>query len=481
MGTIPPPANYDWLVHLDRQLTSPLELLHVSALKPHELTQEFKDPSAAVQPFSHRVPWFDDDLASVMTLSHRLYRFFEFVETRSRTATMPPPPLPPGNIVTTSITTAPVNGTTASITVGPVGPPPPIVPPFPTSGLTAGGMPWSIQPGSVLVVDTGVNQENVRVTAVTANSFTANFYLNHTAPFPVYLTTTGDRIPGKINVNTIFDTPFANAGDPSSFSALCDPSTANSSSFAAADVANLYSQLVGIPAAPGPGILGQRTPGDTTTVPAVPPGIPSSKDSPFWGYGCGTYPAGDTQYPSQVPAPAFFGINNTFLKAYTPGSAGNTPRLLEVPASGAASMTTPPWNKFQLLNKIFNNITTRSNVFAVYVTVGFFEVIDDTVRPMKLGAEIGRSENRNIRHRMFAIVDRTSLKAPTPITSLSAAVAQGTQVATVGTLSGVVPAAAKSAANSSNAMDDPDRFFSRHRRRYSLPGGGHRDSYTQRD
>jgi hypothetical protein len=56
------------------------------------------------------------------------------------------------------------------------------------------------------------------------------------------------------------------------------------------------------------------------------------------------------------------------------------------------------------------HITTTSNVFAVYWTVGYFEVVDETVRPVRLGAEIGRSENRHIRNRFFAIVDRSGLK-----------------------------------------------------------------------
>lgn len=279
--------SFDWLTHLDRPLVSPMELLQVSSFKPHELTQQFINATKQVDTstgskFQHRVPWTN--------VSTRLYRAFEFLETKSRL------------------------------------------------------------PGTQL----------------------------------------GGRIPGKININTIWD--------PEVFRALCDAQTSNSAGgfgVAANDVDAVYSAMVA-----------QRTP--NAPIGAPTPAL-SANDQPFQGMAAGydtnvaVGPAGAQYQPGDGRSGAGgIGLQNTLL---APGASSKL--LFEGPGTAA---TQHPYLRAMLLNKIYNNTTTRSNVFGVWLTVGFFQVSNtSTTPPPTLMGEWGLASGQNIRHHMFCIVDRSAL------------------------------------------------------------------------
>jgi hypothetical protein len=353
-GTPPPDNTYppfDWLVHLDRPLVSPVELLHVSAYKPHELMQQFVTGDLPNQRFTHRVPWLDEDLAGTNPpQSHRLYRALEFLGTRNQTAGM-----------MTAVTTSPE----------PIAAPGPdqVVRPRATAGRTTTGGSWRIEVGAALVIDRGLpSEEVVRVKTVAPLPpadpvrFTADFLKPHAAHFTITPTTISERVPGRINLNTVWD--------EETFQALCDPQPSNS--FNADTVSAVFKRLK-----------------DARTVGGE---VPGAGDRPFRSLATGLTPYDDPQL-------ATGGIQDTLLR-----SAGGQ-LLFAVPGE------THPYATTELLTKIFNNVTVRSNVFAVWLTVGFFEVTDETSRPVQLGAELGRAEGRYVRHRMFALVDRSVLAA----------------------------------------------------------------------
>jgi hypothetical protein len=184
-------------------------------------------------------------------------------------------------------------------------------------------------------------------------------------------TSLGGRIPGKININTIWD--------PETFQALCDAQASNNTSFTAADVSSIYTA-----------VTGQRTKGVG--------GTPSATDQPFIGMAAGTNAAtAGTQYPNGT------GMANTLL---APGGAQG--RFLFEGSAGA----THPYLRAMLLNKIYNNVTTRSNTYAVWLTTGFFTVAPTGTNPAQLQAEWGLSQGINIRHHMFAVIDRTQIGMP---------------------------------------------------------------------
>lgn len=374
--------RFDWYVHHDRKLISPIELTHVAAVAPHLVTQRFiHTVGANTIRQGHTAPWFDDR----DTINPATGLPGPKVHVQALTANPPMPPNPP----------------TASVRL--------------YRAL-----------------------ELIRVGDRTIEM--------------AY----GGRELGKVNINTIWDKAV--------FDAVCDAVTtpnvySSASNFTQADVDSAWAMLttnlnmtartpyLNIPVASTPG-------GAPVVQPYSVPGVPyfqiTELDLPFWGMGAphaqlsGQYspvapldrPIGNPSAPGNAfasPAVSYVvneGIDATLFRGIQPSNTASPAvpnpkrsRIFEAESQFdfTASNPTPavrsPVLERSLLSKVFEHFTTRSNVFAVYMTVGYFEVIDDSVRPERLGDEMGVlrdangliAENKAMRHRMFAIVDRTQL------------------------------------------------------------------------
>jgi hypothetical protein len=509
---------HDWLVHFDRDLISPMELLQVSSYKQHELTQQFMvdrnsdgDLTDANEPFQQHVDWFDRRTAAGST--NRLYRIFDYLQVRNRMAGTSQVTIPTLAVIQPDPANAPgyyefTVPTTAWFYPGatPAGP-----------GLN-GGL-WQIVPGVCMAASTTAGAASTS-TAVRVVS-TRPGPMGTTVPTPVTPTTftvflppglrpgaglaftsftltyLDGRVPGKVNINTVTDIevfrslcdaspgnafnpplPFPipavpapppynlpagttslimPAGSPVAFAAgaisgnshgvnwtvgagsfleFNDPIDGRETVIVTGPVVDASGMGTGpftipitavdanlTPIPGGTQLRHHRYPGNpfpiavdnvsTTFVKLVAArdGTLTGVPRPFVGFSAGGIAAGDTQYPNG------FGIQDTFFR---PDPTSATGAGLFENIGGVH-----PQRSHELITKIANNVTTRSNVFAVWMTVGYFEmqsedlngngILDageDTngnlqIDHVYLGREIGRADGQHVRHRMFAIIDRS--------------------------------------------------------------------------
>jgi hypothetical protein len=366
-------TSFDWLTHLDRILVSPLELINVSAVKPHGLTRWFQNAPAgfsaqtlSTNPSPHLAQWTKGD--------GRLYRFFEFATTGSfqdgyavggrvpgkiNVNTMGPQDL---EVFRAIVDAQQGNTFYQGVNIAPNG------------ATVAGGT-------------------NVRITTTTPHGLVAGqtVTISGVAPLTQY--------NGQFTIIAPVTATTFTVSNPAATQPPLPPSGGGTASGSDATVADtLYSLL-----------FNYRTPF----------GIPTEEDNPFYSLATGHAQGFD------LLSPTARSLDNTLLRVRIGGAGAgqvDPQRMLEptYPSLTAPNGPYPfgtqqpamyhPYQRYELLNKIMKNLTVRSNVFAVFMTVGFFEVRDDTSIPVKLGAEIGRSENRQVRHRAFAIVDRTNLQ-----------------------------------------------------------------------
>ncbi len=210
------------------------------------------------------------------------------------------------------------------------------------------------------------------------------------------------REPGRININTMFDDGTTWAAVMNDRDHLTGALVYN----ARAHFDKVWRSRHG---AAGPGI-GQLT---------FQPDFPSFYPAPFRSYnGHGVLAPGlrpdigQTLLRPDPDNPA-----RPLLAAQTPNDPGagtlGPPPTPYLDGDRAALL------RYQPLQKIGNTLTTRSNVYAVWITVGYFEMIPAVNAPGQtvprrwhpegflLGPELGLDDGTVVRHRAFFMIDRT--------------------------------------------------------------------------
>jgi len=117
-------------------------------------------------------------------------------------------------------------------------------------------------------------------------------------------------------------------------------------------------------------------------------------------------------------------VNVSLLRATGPDPDASSVPLLADPSQLPGEYRDPnrnPYFAYQRLSRVSNLVTTRSNVYAVWITVGYFEVSPaNPVPPLPpaqyralypdgywLGRELGSDTGEIRRHRAFYLIDRS--------------------------------------------------------------------------
>jgi hypothetical protein len=387
-------APFDWLVHFDRPLVNQLELLHVQACKPHEVSQFTSQPNNNAMSFGYTAhlgtaQWFGVTAAGL-----------------------------PG--FDTSTTTNPNrltnNGLFRALEVLRVKPW--------MYGVGAGGRTQgqlNINP----MADVSLLQA---LLDPTPQPWTAS-----TAYGSGQLVSNGSSVYVCSQAGT-----SGGSGGPSGYGAgindgsvIWNYNKPAGNAFYTADVINLWNTAFSNTTQTG----GIRTPnihststanGASVSVPqpgqTIDDASPSDPnrgnyDRPFKPFGYAEFSPGGTFGGMSAGS----GIQDTLLRVNT--TTGNplawvtSPSLY--PAAGTGTSVPHPYFKAEMVRKMLNNTTTVSNAFAVNVTIVFYEVRMNGTTPMTvnegagnrflLGKEAYQYAPGDLRQQFFAVVDRSNL------------------------------------------------------------------------
>jgi hypothetical protein len=216
------------------------------------------------------------------------------------------------------------------------------------------------------------------------------------------------RIPGKINLNGLRypENLFALLDDPGQFNVLgYNNPTQGTYPDVFEPARNWWQQLLLARDGADPGTGGLYMPGSPASRPFRP--LSHFDNSPHFDFT--TQTSVDTLLNS---------VDDTLLRSLpSDGTMIDRRRLVEARSqidlsslSAAAGNTVDYYTRQRLLSKIAGNTTQRSNVFLVWVTVGFFEAFQPNPTTSPAVIQIGAEMTDQPRRRGFFVVDRSMLE-----------------------------------------------------------------------
>ncbi|MFM7539672.1 MAG: hypothetical protein ACKO9Z_08435 [Planctomycetota bacterium] len=209
----------------------------------------------------------------------------------------------------------------------------------------------------------------------------------------------GGRIPGKINLNTVSREVFLALCDAQAGNRFIDSQVAKLNPLDPAEANKLYETIVSM--RPFKGLAaGNSAGGDALS--------PNPR---------GRYQTIFANHPLGVGADAGDQLNLLMDPLHQAYNGGPLLSANGLPSPAPMATTRPqefhPSVRLELLNKILSRSTSRSNCFAVWLTVGFFEVVTEqggsggALQPVHV---LGKEMEPKIRRRFFCMVDRTNLE-----------------------------------------------------------------------